>query len=649
MKKNRIYPVKKRPCMIIIIITLFISASAVAPAAAEKKHARTNNGTPQNGITTEWSNYSWGLYYKNLALQQRKGPDREAYLKKAVHYFNEAISSGVSLEKIYFQLSECLFHRNDYAASLDYARKSLAIDNRDMRVYNRIYNIYLKQRNYDAAAVILEDYLKVKPESVQVLYILAEHYYQNLRDPEKATAAFKQVITLSDQVPIEDYFKERSYISLASIAYRKGDLTQAVEMYEQALNINKENLDAIYYLAVTYLEMYDLSGAERYSLAFLEKRPGDPVINSVLGRVYYLRDDFRAVSFLGKAKNNGSMSGILAWGLYCELLKKDDAALKLLESVMKSAPRTISIHLAMARINARKGDAGAAFNEYVAAGVLMFNNKLYEESKRCFTEAGRLNPLVPGVYYYLGKVYEETRNYSLAIYNYLRANSLQPDIDLMLHIGYLYGVIKDYDTAMLYFNRASAKEPANSRPHFFKGLMSIWQEDYPMAERHIRQAISLDDTSETYYFYMAIVMEKLSKLDRAIESLEKAIRYNPSSARAYNYLGYLYADNNMKIDESLGLIRKALEIEPDNGAYTDSLGWAYFRKGDYRLALEKLLAAEDLLHKANTPDPAVFDHIGDTYLRLGKIDDALRYWHRSNDIKKSDTLETKIKQYQNRK
>ncbi len=129
-------------------------------------------------------------------------------------------------------------------------------------------------------------------------------------------------------------------------------------------------------------------------------------------------------------------------------------------------------------------------------------------------------------------------------------------------------------------------------------------------------------------------------------SLEKAIKYNPKSARAYNFLGYLYADNNMKIDESLALIQKALDIEPDNGAYTDSLGWAYFRKGNYRRALEKLLVAEGQLSRANANDPVVYDHIGDTYLKLGNVDGALKYWRKSNEIKKTDTIEGKIKHYE---
>jgi len=617
-------------------------------AAEKKKHELSETGSDVPAITTDWSRYSWGLYYKNIALRDRNSLEREAYLKKAIQCFRDAGAQGAAMDKIYFQLSECYFFRNDYAVSLDYARKSLAVNKSDMRIYNRIYNIYLKQKKYEEAAAILEDYLKERPESVQIMFILGEHYFKNMNDAERATAVYQKVITLSDQLPIEDYYKEQSYLSLANIAYRKGDLLQAVAMYQNVLNINKENIDALYYLALTCMDMHDLAGAERYALQFNEKRPGDRVILSILGRIYYLRDDIRAVNLLGQAKNTGSLSGILAWGLYCELIRKDDMAEKLLASVLKFSSRTISVHLAMARIYARKGDQGAAFNEYVTTGVLMYNSRLYEESKRCFTEAGRINSGVPGVYYYLGKAYEETQQYSLALYNFIKANSIQPDLDLMLHIGYLYGMKKDYDSAMHYFNRAAAKEPSNSRPYFFKGLLSIWQEDYPAAERNIQQAISLDEKSETYYFYLAIVMEKMSKIDLAIESLEKAIRFNPQSARAYNYLGYLYADNNMKIDESLSLIQKALDLEPNNGAYTDSLGWAYYRKGDYRVALEKLLVAEEQLRKSNTPDPVVYDHIGDTYLKLGKVDSALKYWHRSNEMKKTDSIEDKIRKYENK-
>ncbi|MBN2160973.1 MAG: tetratricopeptide repeat protein [Spirochaetes bacterium] len=630
----------------ISLLILLIALPCVVAAGGQggSRSAQKMNGRP-DAVESDWSRYSWGLYYKNQALRVHKGPEREAYLKKALACFGEATASGAAPEKIYFQQAECHFYLNDLARSLECAKKSIAVNNRDMRPYNRIYNIHLRQKNFEAAANILEDYLKVRPDSVQVRFILAGHYYKNMSDMDRAAAQYKKVIEISGQQPIEDYYKEQSCFNLAGIAYRIGDMEQAVAMYQAVLDVNRDNLEAIYYLALTHMEMYDLEAAERYSRQYMEKRPGDTVINSVLGRIFYLRDDVRALGYLGSARGTGSMSAILAWGLYSELLRNDGQAEKLLLTVLKFAPKTVSLHLAMARINTRKGDTAAAFNEYVTAGMLMYNSGLFDESKRAFTEASRINDGVAGVYYYLGKAHEDTLHPSLALHYFLKANGLQPDVDLMLHIGYLYGVKKEYDSAIAYFNRATVKEPGNSRPYFFRGLISIWREDYATAERNIQRAISIDDKSETYYFYLAIVMEKRSKLGKAIESLEKAIRNDPRSARSYNYLGYLYADNNIKIDESLILVRKALELEPGNGAYTDSLGWVYYRKGDYRQALEKLLAAEELLNRSKSPDPVVYDHIGDTYLKLGKIEEALKYWNKSSGMKKNIAIEKKIRQY----
>jgi len=633
----------------LVLISASCTASLLLPAAAAPAAQKKTDAVAEaDSINSDWSSYSWGLHYKNLALRERSAAARKALLEKSIECFNDAAASGSPAAGTEFNLSECYYYLGDLNVSLEHARTSLAADAGDQRVYNRIYAIYMKLGKPNEAAAVLEDYLRIRPDSIQVRYFLAEHYSKNTQDQERASAEYRAVIEMSDRQPIEDYYKEQSLFGLAGIAYRKGEVEEARSRYRQVLDLNRDNLDALYYLAITSMEMYDLDATERYALEYLDKRPGEKTIDSILGRVYYLKEDGRALSFLGQGKSGSSLSGILAWGLHSELRHDDAQAEKLLASVQKYAPRTITLHLALARIAARKGDATSAFNEYVTTGVLMYNSKLYGPARRSLVAAAQINGTVPGVYYYLGKSHEDDRNLARALYYYMKANGLQSDVDLMLHIGYLSGVKRDYDTAFRYLNRASAIEPKNSRTFFFKGLVSIWQEDYTAAEKHIGRAISLDDKSETYYFYMAIVMEKLSRLDRAIDSLEKALRHNPNSARACNYLGYLYADNNMKIEESLNLVQRALELEPGNGAYTDSLGWVYYRKGEYRLALEKLLAAEEILRKENAPDPVVYDHIGDTYLMMGNIDGALKYWIRSNEIKKSGPVERKINQHRNR-
>jgi tetratricopeptide (TPR) repeat protein len=100
---------------------------------------------------------------------------------------------------------------------------------------------------------------------------------------------------------------------------------------------------------------------------------------------------------------------------------------------------------------------------------------------------------------------------------------------------------------------------------------------------------------------------------------------DPDHASALNYLGYMLADQNMKLDEALGYIKRAVDLDPTNGAYLDSLGWAYFRLGKFELAEENLLKASQ---KINT-DPTVHDHLGDLYQKTGRLKLAANNWERA--------------------
>jgi tetratricopeptide (TPR) repeat protein len=88
----------------------------------------------------------------------------------------------------------------------------------------------------------------------------------------------------------------------------------------------------------------------------------------------------------------------------------------------------------------------------------------------------------------------------------------------------------------------------------------------------------------------------------------------------------MWADHNMNLDEAETMIRRALESEPNNASYLDSLGWVEFRKGKFDQALTDLLRAAK---GAEHDDPVVFEHIGDTYLKLNRMADALAAWQKA--------------------
>jgi tetratricopeptide (TPR) repeat protein len=95
-----------------------------------------------------------------------------------------------------------------------------------------------------------------------------------------------------------------------------------------------------------------------------------------------------------------------------------------------------------------------------------------------------------------------------------------------------------------------------------------------------------------------------------------------------NYLGYMMADRGEKLDEAFGMIKKAVDLEPANGAYLDSLGWAYFRLGKYDLAEDNLIKASQ--HQMGS-DPTVQEHLGDLYQKTGRLKLAATHWERAID------------------
>ena len=97
------------------------------------------------------------------------------------------------------------------------------------------------------------------------------------------------------------------------------------------------------------------------------------------------------------------------------------------------------------------------------------------------------------------------------------------------------------------------------------------------------------------------------------------------NADALNYLGYLLADRGQQLDEAIRLVRRALDIEPNNPSYLDSLGWAYYRRGDYDDAEKYLTPAAQQMPRNAT----VQDHMGDVLAKRGRWQDAIAAWTRA--------------------
>jgi tetratricopeptide (TPR) repeat protein len=151
---------------------------------------------------------------------------------------------------------------------------------------------------------------------------------------------------------------------------------------------------------------------------------------------------------------------------------------------------------------------------------------------------------------------------------------------------------------------------------------------YAEAEKVLRRAADRKIDGERVKFQLATVYERQKDYDRAETLFKELLKENPKNATVLNYVGYMLADRGVRLDEAVRYVEQALEIEPSNGAYLDSLGWAYFKLNELEKAEKYLLKAVELVKN----DPVMFDHLGDLYYRMGQLERARDSWSKSVEV-----------------
>jgi tetratricopeptide (TPR) repeat protein len=173
----------------------------------------------------------------------------------------------------------------------------------------------------------------------------------------------------------------------------------------------------------------------------------------------------------------------------------------------------------------------------------------------------------------------------------------------------------------------SQADPKNEMA--IQAVVDIYQKQkaYGDAEAFLESKVGALPESAAVRFQLGAMLERQKKFDEAEAAFKKVLELEPDSAAALNYLGYMLADRGVRLEESVQYIQRALTLDPHNGAYLDSLGWAYFRMGKLDLAEDNLLQAVRSLRLTGV----VYDHLGDLYFQKGNLDRAISYWKKALD------------------
>ncbi len=253
----------------------------------------------------------------------------------------------------------------------------------------------------------------------------------------------------------------------------------------------------------------------------------------------------------------------------------------------------------------------------------------YEDCRRIARDALTRHGDDAPLFYYLGRSLTEMENFPEALKAFEDLIRLdQHSEDGWVNAGYLYLSMKRYAEAQSLLRQGLKLLPHNSRIWFFLGVATADLEDFQGAVVALKKAVTLDPENVTYLFELGRVQDRAEQLDEGIRTFEKLLSVDPEYTLALNYLGYLFADKGIRLDESLTMLKKAVLKEPKNGAFLDSLGWVYFRLGDLEEA-EHYIEQASQLEEENA---VIIEHLGDVAEALGKTEEAMIQWKRSLEL-----------------
>jgi tetratricopeptide (TPR) repeat protein len=167
---------------------------------------------------------------------------------------------------------------------------------------------------------------------------------------------------------------------------------------------------------------------------------------------------------------------------------------------------------------------------------------------------------------------------------------------------------------------------------------------YKEAINILKKALNFDQNDPSVWFELGSAYERTGNYKKATASFRQVLSINPDDAAAANYLGYMWAEQNKNLDSAEILLEMALELDPENGAYLDSYGWIYYKKGNLEKAELYILKALEKIDK----DPIIFDHLGDILHKKGDSEGALKAYQKCIELgfEDQEQIEEKIMKLQ---
>ncbi|MGH9721219.1 MAG: tetratricopeptide repeat protein [Bryobacteraceae bacterium] len=633
----------------ICLITLLLLAVATATPQPAQLAATTDKASA-------YYNFAMGHLYAELAAAYNNRAD---YLSKAIDFYKQAMKLDPSTSFLLEELTDLYVQSNQLGTAVREAEDALRQNPDNLQARHLLGRLYTRSIGGDPP--------------------------QNRINEEMLRKAIEQYTHITSKEPKDP----ESWVTLGRLYRVSKSSVDAQKAFQKALDLEPNNEDALTGLAFVYSDVGDTQNMVEMLRRVADKSPSLRNLSQLANAYEQMRDFANAAEVLKRAvamnKNNPQLKRALAQDLlYADQL---DEALKTYQELAEDETKDPTTFLRISEIYRQKRnftkarealakakeidanslevrydevnlfEAEAKFDE----AVKLLRGMLTETAKKSYNNQEKANRAMllerlatlhrtaqqparavealreiaelapeaaPRVSAQIVDTYRGAKDFVRAEQEAQAARQRFPeDRVVKLTHASLMADLGKWETAALEVRQMLGGDKDRE---IHLALAQIYEKGKNFAEmqRSLEAAEKLSESKqevEGISFMRGAMFEKMKKFDAAEAEFRKVLQGNPQNAGALNYLGYMLADRSVRLDEALGLIQKALALDPDNGAYLDSLGWVYYR-------LNKLGEAENYLRRSlerTGNDPTVHEHLGDVYFKQGRIKEAITHWQKS--------------------
>lgn len=437
---------------------------------------------------------------------------------------------------------------------------------------------------------------------------------------------------------------------------------RAEEQYKYILDHNKNSKEAYVYLGALYTEQKKYKEAiELFTKLSKDREYENPhMAHYYLARVYMEKgDNVKAETEFNKALSikPDFAESVLALGSLYENDSKKSKSVKLYESYQDKHGPNEKVAEQLARLYLEEELYDKAYEQFeivvaadpenlnakVKMALILIEMKSYTRAITKLKEILAVAPDSDKIRFFLGAVYEEVKDYKAAIEQFsLLTASSSYYVEAVIHSSYLHKLMGDYSSAISVIEKGIEVRPEATQ---FYPLYASYLDDtkqYKKAVDMLEVAVKRFPENDQLYFFLGSMHDKTGNKPATLTSMKKAIEINPDHVQALNYLAYTYAEMEQNLDEAYNVASRALKLKPDDAYIQDTVGWVYFKRGNYSDAIRILESA----HKLKSDESIIAEHLGDAYYMSRLLEKAKDMYRKAMKMETNEDtirkLESKI-------